>query len=347
MRVSDFDYQLPKGRIAQYPALERDRSRLMVLHRKGQRIEHRIFSDIQEYLKPGDLLVLNDAKVLPARLYGWKEGSGGRVEALLLREKGIRDWEVLLRPTKGLRPGKRLHFANGALIAEVRNRCKEGHFLLSFQANGDFWELLEEYGLMPLPPYIKRQGSLNVEALDRERYQTVYAREGWAIAAPTAGLHFTEELLRRVEALGVKLHYLTLFVGPGTFRPVRAEEVEEHRMETERYYISETTAKAINLAKGEGRRVIAVGTTTTRALEDSALNGGKVKAGPGEADLFIYPGFRFQVVDALITNFHLPRSSLLILVSAFANLGFIKEAYQEAVSEGYRFYSYGDAMLIL
>ncbi len=348
MRVSDFDYKLPAGRIAQYPVRERDKSRLMVLHREGHKIEHRLFYQISEYLMPGDLMVFNDARVIPARLYGLKKDGRGKVEALLLHEQEAGVWEALVRPAKGMRPGRRLSFGKGVFEAEVCEEYGGGRFLLSFQTNGDLGELLGKFGRMPLPPYIKRDSSADeMEKLDRERYQTVYAMKEGAVAAPTAGLHFTLGLLKEIEALGVKFLYLTLFVGPGTFRPVRVDEVERHRMEHENYYIPETTAKAINIAKGEGRRVIAVGTTTTRALEDSALNGGEVKAGPGEAELFIYPGFRFRVVDALITNFHLPRSSLLMLVSAFANLRFIKEAYQEAISEGYRFYSYGDAMLIL
>jgi S-adenosylmethionine:tRNA ribosyltransferase-isomerase len=366
MRPSDFDYQLPAELIAQEPATERDASRLLVLHRGINRTEHRTFSDLLEYLRAGDVLILNDTKVIPARLFGVFEG-GKSVEVLLVRPAGDRSWEALVKPAKPARVGRRLILACGRLEVTVVAQGIYGHRVLRLPADVDLRTILQSYGVMPLPPYIKQRhesrepraekdvrsrghpGGTRLSALgsDYERYQTVYAQEEGAVAAPTAGLHFTPGLLDRIRGLGVRVHPVTLHVGPGTFQPVRVDEVSRHRMEPERYSIPEESAHAIKAARSEGRRVIAAGTTTVRTLEHASGEDGTLRAGEAETDLFITPGYRFRVVDALLTNFHLPRSTLLMLVSAFAGLEPIQRAYAEAIALRYRFYSYGDAMLIL
>ncbi len=368
LRTADFDYALPGELIAQTPAPERDGSRLLILDRKASSLRHRIFRDLAEHLIPGDLLVINEAKVVPARLFG-RSARHHAIEILLLQEIEADRWEALIKPSRTIRPGDRLALADGKLEAEVVEKRGDGRHLARLGYEGRLRDLLLRFGQMPLPPYIKRQGvgwrvegrgqdspaplhpipsTLHPDPLDRERYQTVYAKHEGAVAAPTAGLHFTPGLIERLKDQGVVFAPLTLYVGAGTFRPVRVEEIDRHRMESERYIVPEETALAIKSAKKEGRRVIAVGTTTVRALEHAARGGdaGGVRAGAGAADLFIYPEYRFKIIDALITNFHLPRSTLLMLVSAFAGRESVLAAYREAIFRRYRFYSYGDAMLI-
>jgi len=361
MRLSDFDYHLPPELIAQEPAPDRDASRLLVLHRRTGQIEHRRFSDLPESLRAGDLLVINDTRVIPARLYGVFE-DGKSVEVLLLQPTGDQSWEALVKPAKPARVGRKLILACSHLTVTVTRQGISGRRFLRLPADVDLQAILHSYGVMPLPPYIKRRGehqTLRAEKgaagrrpqaagveMDRERYQTVYAQEEGAVAAPTAGLHFTTALLDRIRQRGVLMHPVTLHVGPGTFQPVRAEDVSRHRMEPERYTIPDGTTQAIKAAKTEGRRVIAVGTTSVRTLEHAAAQDGMVRAGAAETDLFITPGYRFRVVDTLLTNFHLPRSTLLMLVSAFAGVEPVRRAYAEAIAHGYRFYSYGDAMLV-
>ncbi|HWP74841.1 MAG TPA: tRNA preQ1(34) S-adenosylmethionine ribosyltransferase-isomerase QueA [Methylomirabilota bacterium] len=344
MDTSLFDYELPPELIAQEPAEPRDASRLMVLDRAAGGWEDRRFSELPELLRAGDCLVANRSRVMPARLLGVAEPGGQAVELLLIRPVGDERWEAMVRPGRRFRPGARIGLAGGAALAQVVGEGSEGTRVVAIEAPWPVRELMERHGLPPLPPYIGRHDAPKPE--DRERYQTVYAREDGSVAAPTAGLHFTPELLARLERCGVDVHYLTLHVGPGTFRPLRAGRVEEHRMEAEPIDIPESTAAAVERARREGRRVVAVGTTTTRALEWAAGEDGRVRAGTGPADLFIRPGHRFRVVDALVTNFHLPRSSLLVLVSAFAGRELVLAAYRHAVAARYRFYSYGDAMLI-
>jgi len=366
MRLSDFDYHLPAELIAQEPAADRDASRLLILHRRSEQTDHRRFSDLPEYLRAGDLLIINDTRVIPARLYGVFE-DGKSVEVLLLQPVGEQSWEALVKPAKPARIGRKLLLACGHLAVTVTHLGIHGRRILRLPADLDLRAILHSYGVMPLPPYIKRSaqriargagegagghpGGTRQEAagfeMDRERYQTVYAQEEGAVAAPTAGLHFTTTLLDRIRAMGVLVHPVTLHVGPATFQPIRAEDVSHHRMEPERYTIPDGTALAIKAAKTEGRRVVAVGTTSVRTLEHAAAPDGTVRAGAGETDLFITPGYRFRVVDSLLTNFHLPRSTLLMLVAAFAGLKSVRRAYAEAIAHGYRFYSYGDAMLIL
>jgi len=343
MKVSDFDYKLPKELIAKFPVEPRDSARLMVLYRDSGKIEHRIFRDIAEYLKEGDVLVLNDTKVIPARLFGRLE-TGGKVELLLIRQPLPNVWEVMAKPARKLKEGKRIIF-DEELEGIVKGYAGEGKRLVEFNVKGnkDFMEKLEEVGHIPLPPYIEREERPE----DKEKYQTVFAQKPGAVAAPTAGLHFTKELLEKLKSKGVIIKTVTLHVGPGTFKPVKVEKVEEHKMDYETYNVPEETAYEINKAKEEGRRVVAVGTTVVRTLESAADEKGKVKAGEDSTNLFIYPGYKFKVIDALITNFHLPRSTLIMLVSAFAGRERILNAYREAVKEGYRFYSYGDAMFIV
>jgi len=384
MRLSDFDYHLPPELIAQEPAPDRDASRLLILHRRSGRTEHRRFSDLPEYLRGGDLLIINDTRVIPARLYGVFE-DGKSVEVLLLQpaphrhlrpatwsgagavQGGAddRSWEALVKPAKPARVGRKLILACGHLPVTVTRQGSSGRRFLHLPADVDLPAILRSYGVVPLPPYIKRSAkhiapgaeedgpagriprgypALNA---DFDRYQTVYAHEEGAVAAPTAGLHFTTALLDRIRLRGALVHPVTLHVGPGTFQPVRAEDISRHRMEPERYTIPDSTAQAIKAAKTEGRRVIAVGTTSVRTLEHAAAQDGTVRAGAAETDLFITPGYRFRVADILLTNFHLPRSTLLMLVAAFAGLESVRRAYTEAIAHGYRFYSYGDAMLIL
>ena len=336
MKLSDFDYHLPKGRIAAYPAGERDLSKLLVLSRRDGRISHRIFRDVVEYLRAGDVLVLNDTRVIPARLHG-KKASGGKVEVLLIEELHTNKWQVVV---KGLKQGY-VEFRRGICGYVSRSN---GTAAVTFRGV-DIKPILKEIGVMPLPPYIKRPAG----ELDNQRYQTVYAEKDGAVAAPTAGLHFTEEVLDIIKDRGVEVCKLTLHVGYGTFKPVACQKIEEHKMDEERYEITENTADTINRAMSEGRRVIAVGTTVTRALETSALSGsaGRVNAGTGKAGIFIYPGYKFRVIDVLVTNFHLPRSTPLMLTSAFCGLPLLKRAYIEALGGNYRFFSYGDAMLIV
>lgn len=339
MLTRDFDYDLPAASIAQEPA-PRGESRLLVLDRDGP-VRHARIRDLPRLLRPGDLLVLNDTRVIPARLFGRRIGGGGRMELLLVERLGDRDWSALVKPGKRARPGTAIELAPG-LTAEVVDKDEEGRYRLRFSEPVE--PHLERLGHVPLPPYIHRPDTVE----DRERYQTVYARSPGAIAAPTAGLHFSEELLREIEVAGVGIARVTLHVGIGTFKPVSAERIADHRMESERYEIGEEAAAAIRKTRESGAgRVVAVGTTVVRTLESAALaGGGEVRAGGGATELFITPGFRFQVVDALLTNFHLPRSTLLMLVSAFAGRERVLAAYEEAIREGYRFYSYGDAMLV-
>ena len=339
MKVTDFDYDLPKELIAQTPIEKRDESRLMVLDRSKETIEHKKFKDIVEYLKPGDVLVRNNTKVIPARLYGKKE-TGAHVEFLLLNNIEGDIWECIVRPGNKLHVGAKVIFGDGVLKAEVLETMEGGTRKVKFSYNGIFNEILDKIGLMPLPPYIH-------EALkDNDRYQTVYAKYEGSAAAPTAGLHFTEELLQELQEKGIEIANVTLHVGIGTFRPVKEENVEEHKMHTEHFYIKKEDVEKINSAKKEGRRVIAVGTTSCRVLETIADENGFVKETEEDTGIFIYPGYKFKCLDGLITNFHLPQSTLLMLVSALAGKDYIMRAYKEAVKEKYRFFSFGDAMFI-
>jgi S-adenosylmethionine:tRNA ribosyltransferase-isomerase len=350
MKTADFDYDLPPELIAQQPAPRRDASRLLVLHRTRGAWEHRRFGDLPGYLRPGDLLVLNNTRVIPARLHGHKEATGGQVELLLLEEEAPGRWDALLRAGgRRPRPGEPLVFAGGALRAELIEERELGRALVRLESSRPLLELLEEFGETPLPPYIRRTEGGGPDAEDRARYQTVYARMPGAVAAPTAGLHFTPELFAALADRGVERAEITLHVGLGTFRPVTAEDVEAHRMEAERYAISPAAAAAVHAARARGGRVVAVGSTSVRALESAAASSdtGELSPGEGRSALFIRPGYRFRAVDALLTNFHLPRSTLLMMVSAFAGTELVRSAYREAVRERYRFFSYGDAMLIL
>ena len=340
MKTSDFYYDLPQELIAQTPLDRRDGSRLMVLDKTTGATRHLHFYDLPSLLRPGDCLVLNDSRVLPARLLGRREPTGGAAEVLLLADRGDKVWECLVRPGKKLREGARISFGDGLLTAEVAKVCEGGNRLIRFQYDGIFLELLERLGRMPLPPYIK------AELQDPERYQTVYSREVGSAAAPTAGLHFTQELLRQVRDMGVELAYVTLHVGLGTFRPVQEAEITDHEMHAEFCTISQTTADAINRTKTRGGRVICVGTTSCRTIESWAAEDGTLRASSGWTSIYIYPGYRFKVLDGLITNFHLPESTLIMLVSALAGREHILAAYEEAVRERYRFFSFGDAMFI-
>ena len=390
MRIDDFDYELPEGLIAQKPADRRDSSRLLVVHRETGRIEHRHFYDILDYLRPGDCLVLNDSRVIPARLFGRKMKTGARVEFLLIRRSTVgpgaasagpdgadaagaadpmpadRDggggadpageiWEVMVRPGRRLKPGDRVAFSGeesdlpggAALQAEILDYGEDGTRIVRFTYEGIFMERLEEVGSMPLPPYIERPS----EDEDRERYQTVYSRQDGSVAAPTAGLHFTEELLAKARGMGVETAFVTLHVGIGTFRPVKCENVEDHHMHFEEYTIGGEAAETINRAAREGRRIICVGTTSTRTIESAALRASdegcwQVRPGSASTGIFIYPGYEFKLTDALITNFHLPKSTLLMLISALYDREKILQVYEEAIREKYRFFSYGDAMFI-
>ena len=341
MKTSDFYYDLPKELIAQDPLEDRSSSRLLILNRKTGAMEHRVFRDIIEYLNPGDCLVVNNTKVIPARLMGVKEDTGAGIEVLLLTRKSDNVWETLVKPGKKARPGARIVFGDGLLKAEVLDVVEEGNRLIRFEYEGIFEEILDQLGQMPLPPYITHQ------LKDKNRYQTVYAEHDGSAAAPTAGLHFTPELLKEIEAKGVKLAHVTLHVGLGTFRPVKVEDVTQHHMHSEFYIVEEEQARLINETRAAGGRVICVGTTSCRTLESAAGEDGVLQAKSGWTDIFIYPGYRFKMMDALITNFHLPESTLLMLVSAFADKETIMKAYEEAVRERYRFFSFGDAMLIV
>ena len=339
MKVTDFDYDLPEELIAQTPIEKRDESKLMVLDRSNETIEHKKFKDIVEYLKPGDVLVRNNTKVIPARLYG-KKVTGANVEFLLLNNIEGDIWECIVRPGNKLHVGAKVIFGDGLLRAEVLDTMEGGTRKVKFSYEGIFNEILDKIGLMPLPPYIHE--SLK----DNNRYQTVYAKYDGSAAAPTAGLHFTEELLQKIKNMGVEIANVTLHVGIGTFRPVKEENVEEHKMHTEHFYIKKEDAEKINNAKKEGRRVIAIGTTSCRVLETIADENGFVKETEEDTGIFIYPGYKFKCLDGLITNFHLPQSTLLMLVSALAGKDYIMRAYKEAVKEKYRFFSFGDAMFI-
>ena len=341
MKTSDFFYELPEELIAQDPLEDRTASRLLVLDRKTDKLEHKIFSDVIDYLNPGDCLVINNTRVIPARLIGEKEGTGGKVEILLLKRRENDIWESLVKPGKKLRPGARVTFGGGRLKAEILEIAEEGNRLVKFYYEGIFEEILDSLGEMPLPPYITHKLE------DKEMYQTVYAKFDGSAAAPTAGLHFTTELLEKIKHKGVRIASITLHVGLGTFRPVKVEDVNNHHMHTEWYEVNNEAADIINETKKNGGRVICVGTTSCRTIESVADENGLMSAKTGETDIFIYPGYKFKVMDGLITNFHLPESTLVMLVSAFAGKGRVLSAYETAVKERYRFFSFGDAMILL
>ena len=340
MKTSDFNFDLPQELIAQDPLADRSSSRLLVLNKKTGKTEHHIFREIIDYLNPGDCLVINDTKVIPARLYGSKVGTDARIEVLLLKRKENDTWETLVKPGKKAKPGTRISFGDGLMTGEVVDVVEEGNRLIRFTYDGIFEEILDQLGQMPLPPYITHQ------LKDKNRYQTVYAMHDGSAAAPTAGLHFTPELLEQIREKGVRIARVTLHVGLGTFRPVKVEDVTEHHMHSEFYMVDESQAKLINDTKALGGRVISVGTTSCRTLESASDENGVVRAGSGWTDIFIYPGYQFKVIDSLITNFHLPESTLLMLVSALAGKENIMRAYETAVKEKYRFFSFGDAMFI-
>ncbi len=340
MNVKDFYYDLPQELIAQDPLEDRSSSRLLVLHKETGELEHKIFRQITEYLNPDDCLVINNTKVIPARLFGEKEGTQAKIEILLLKRKENDIWETLVKPGKKAKPGTRISFGGGLLIGEVLEVVEDGNRLIQFHYNGIFEEILDQLGQMPLPPYITHQLE------DKNRYQTVYAKYDGSAAAPTAGLHFTPELLNEIRAMGVRIAEVTLHVGLGTFRPVKVENIQEHHMHSEFYQIDEEAANIINETKQRGGRVICVGTTSCRTIESAAAEDGTIRPCSGWTEIFIYPGYRFKVLDCLITNFHLPESTLVMLVSALAGREQILHAYEEAVKERYRFFSFGDAMFI-
>ncbi|GCD09638.1 tRNA preQ1(34) S-adenosylmethionine ribosyltransferase-isomerase QueA [Clostridium tagluense] len=340
MKVKDFNFDLPQELIAQHPLQKRDESRLMVINKTSSEIQQKKFKDIIDYLNPEDCLVLNDTRVLPARLLGVKEGTGGKMEFLLLKRIDINHWETLVKPGKKAKIGTKFIFGNGELKAEVISISEGGSRIVEFEFEGIFEEVLDKLGEMPLPPYITEKLE------DKERYQTVFSKQIGSAAAPTAGLHFTEDLLSKIKAKGVKIAFVTLHIGLGTFRPVKAETVEEHEMHSEYYVLNKQTADVINETKENGGRIIAVGTTSNRTLESIANENGRVEEKSGWTDIFIYPGYKFKIVDALITNFHLPESTLIMLVSAFAGQNLVMGAYDMAVKEKYRFFSFGDAMFL-
>lgn len=340
MRVEEFDFDLPKELIAQTPLKNREESRLLILNRKTGEITHKHFYDIIEYLNPGDTLVLNNTKVIPARLYGVKQATNAHIEVLLLNQKANDVWEVLCRPAKRVKVGTIISFGDGILTAKCIESFDEGRRYLQFEYEGIFLEILDKLGEMPLPPYI------TAKLEDKDRYQTVYAKIEGSAAAPTAGLHFTKGLLERIKNKGINITYLTLHVGLGTFKPVSESDVEKHKMHSEFYSVNEETAKTLNETKKNGKRIISIGTTSTRTLETIMTKYGTFKADSGYTDIFIYPGYEFKAIDGLITNFHLPKSTLIMLVSAFASKDLIMKAYQEAIKERYRFFSFGDAMFI-
>lgn len=341
MKTSDFFYDLPEELIAQDPLEDRTASRLLVLDRKTGAVKHKIFSDVIDYLNKGDCLVINNTRVIPARLIGEKEGTGGKVEVLLLKRRANDVWETLVKPGKKLKPGAKITFGDGRLRAEVLEVVEEGNRLVKFHYEGIFEEILDSLGEMPLPPYITHKLE------DKEMYQTVYAKFDGSAAAPTAGLHFTKELLNKIEEKGIKIASITLHVGLGTFRPVKVDDVNNHHMHTEWYEVNAEAAEIINETKRNGGRVICVGTTSCRTIESVADENGYMKAKTGETDIFIYPGYKFKVMDGLITNFHLPESTLVMLVSAFAGKENVLSAYETAVKEKYRFFSFGDAMILI
>lgn len=338
---SDYYFDLPQELIAQDPLEDRSSSRLLVLDKESGGVSHHVFREIMDFLEPGDCLVLNNTKVIPARLLGEREGTGAHVEVLLLKRREKDIWETLVKPGKKCRPGTKLTFGGGLLKGEVLETVEEGNRLIRFGYEGIFEEILDQLGEMPLPPYITHK------LQDKSRYQTVYAKQEGSAAAPTAGLHFTEELLQRIQTKGVRIAYVTLHVGLGTFRPVKEENILEHHMHSEYYQVSAEAADLINETKRNGGRVVCVGTTSCRTVESAAQEDGRVKAGSGDTQIFIYPGYRFKVLDALVTNFHLPESTLVMLVSALAGRENVLNAYREAVKERYRFFSFGDAMLVL
>ena len=340
MKTSDFYYDLPEELIAQDPLEDRSSSRLLVLDKKTGETEHHVFREIVDYLDPGDCLVINDTKVIPARLIGAKEETGAKIEVLLLKRGADDVWETLVKPGRKAKPGTRISFGDGLLTGEVVDIVDEGNRLIRFEYEGIFEEILDRLGQMPLPPYITHQ------LKDKDRYNTVYAEHPGSAAAPTAGLHFTPELLEKIKNKGVDIAHVTLHVGLGTFRPVKVDDVENHHMHSEFYMIDETAAEKINRAKENGKRVICVGTTSCRTIESAADENGRLKACSGWTDIFIYPGYQFKILDALITNFHLPESTLVMLVSALAGRDHVLAAYEEAVRERYRFFSFGDAMFI-
>lgn len=340
MKLSDFNFNLPEELIAQHPLEVRDSSRLMVVDKKTGEIEHRIFRDIIDYLNPGDCLVLNNTRVIPARLIGSKEDTGGKMEFLLLKRISGDTWETLVKPGKKAHVGSRFQFGNGELKAEVMSIGEDGNRIVKFEYEGIFENVLDKLGQMPLPPYIKEKLE------DKERYQTVYSKEEGSAAAPTAGLHFTNELLQKIKDKGIDIAFITLHVGLGTFRPVKEENIEDHDMHSEYYRMDKETAEKINRAKENGGRVIAVGTTSCRTLETIGDENGRVCEKSGWTDIFIYPGYKYKIIDALITNFHLPESTLIMLVSAFSSKDIIMNAYEIAVNERYRFFSFGDAMFL-
>lgn len=340
LKKSDFYFDLPQELIAQDPLEDRSASRLLVLNRETGAVEHHIFKEIADYLRPGDCLVLNNTKVIPARILGTKEDTGAAIEVLLLKRRENDIWETLVKPGKKARPGAKIVFGDGCLRAEVLDIVEEGNRLIRFDYEGIFEEVLDRLGEMPLPPYITHK------LQDKNRYQTVYAKYEGSAAAPTAGLHFTEELLSQIGEMGVNIAYVTLHVGLGTFRPVKADNLSEHHMHSEHYQVTQETADLINRTKESGGRVICVGTTSCRTVESAADENGRVQPGCGDTEIFIYPGYCFKVLDCLITNFHLPESTLVMLVSALAGREQVLAAYQEAVEERYRFFSFGDAMLI-
>ena len=340
MKTSDFYYDLPEELIAQDPLEDRSSSRLLVLDKKTGETEHHVFREIVDYLDPGDCLVINDTKVIPARLIGAKEETGAKIEVLLLKRGADDVWETLVKPGRKARPGTRISFGDGLLTGEVMDIVDEGNRLIHFEYEGIFEEILDRLGQMPLPPYITHQ------LKDKDRYNTVYAEHPGSAAAPTAGLHFTPELLEKIREKGVDIAHVTLHVGLGTFRPVKVDDVENHHMHSEFYMIDETAAEKINRAKENGKRVICVGTTSCRTIESAADENGRLKACSGWTDIFIYPGYQFKILYALITNFHLPESTLVMLVSALAGREHVLAAYEEAVKERYRFFSFGDAMFI-
>lgn len=341
MNVEEFDYHLPESLIAQTPLKNRDQSRLLVLGRKTGNIAHKHFTDIIDYFEPGDTLVLNDTRVMPARLFGLKEETGAKVEMLMLTRIEDNDWEVLLKPAKRIKVGNTLSFGNGKIIAECIKELEQGGRIMRLHYEGILEERLDELGEMPLPPYIKERLD------DPDRYQTVYAKENGSAAAPTAGLHFTDELLQKIKDKGVNIAFITLHVGLGTFRPVSVEDIDDHEMHSEYYQMTKETADMLNKTKENGHRIISVGTTSTRTLETIRRDHEQFVATSGWTDIFIYPGFEYKAIDGLITNFHLPKSTLVMLVSAFSSREYILNAYKEAVKLKYRFFSFGDAMLII
>ena len=341
MNVEEFDYHLPESLIAQTPLKNRDQSRLLVLGRKTGNIAHKHFTDIMDYFEPGDTLVLNDTRVMPARLFGLKEETGAKVEMLMLTQIEGNDWEVLLKPAKPIKVGNTLSFGNGKIIAECIKELEQGGRIMRLHYEGILEERLDELGEMPLPPYIKERLD------DPDRYQTVYAKENGSAAAPTAGLHFTDELLQKIKDKGVNIAFITLHVGLGTFRPVSVEDIDDHEMHSEYYQMTKETADMLNKTKENGYRIISVGTTSTRTLETIRRDHEQFVATSGWTDIFIYPGFEYKAIDGLITNFHLPKSTLVMLVSAFSSREYILNAYKEAVKLKYRFFSFGDAMLII